>query len=256
MQNIKKNLATILLSVACTLLFVAVILLIVNNNTYKFNNSSNKNDTFKNNTKEVEKNKKEEIEEIKEEQVEEVKQEEVKTEEKKETIKVEEEKEENNNVNLIKSEANLLSFLDNQSELFSNSNTDETFTSKLKASFVGLIDFIFYDKEINGYKFNDLTSVAKLKVISIALAIDNKINTYFPQYKEKIKDKYQDMSARLAAKYIEITSEFCSKDPETCKIARQNFDEMKESFGLTWDKVKEATKNGSKKLKDLYENWR
>ena len=31
---------------------------------------------------------------------------------------------------------------------------------------------------------------------------------------------------------------------------------MKSSYGFTWDLLKELAKNGSNKVKDLYENWK
>jgi len=249
MEKIKKNLPVMLLSVMCTLLLVIVILLIVDNKTFSFNNSTSKSDTLENNTKEIKEEKKtEEKDEIREEtKVEETKPE-VKEPEKKEEVvaPVQEEK----------SEVNLLSYFDKESSLFTSSNNNESMTSKLKASFVGIVDFIFYDKEIKGYTFKELTNTAKLKVISVALAIDNKIDSYFPDYKEKIKDKYNDIKGKLALKYLEVTTEFCSKNPDACKQARIDFDNMKESFGLTWDLLKELAKNGTSKVKELYENWR
>ena len=250
MKDIKKNITTILLSVACTLLLVIVILLIVDKNTYKFSNSSNRNDTDTKNVKEVEKKK--EVEKDVEKEVLETKEE--KVEEKK--IVEEAKQEVKTVVEEEKSEENLLTYFNTQSDLFNSGNSDESFTSKLKTSFTSIIDFIFYDKEIKGYKFKDLTNSAKLKVISIALTIDNKIDTYFPNYKEKIKDKYVEIKASLAAKYLEVTASFCSKDPETCSQAEEDFENMKNAFGLTGKKVSEVIKNAGSKIKELYENWR
>ena len=253
MDKIKKNLPVILLSVACTLLLVIVILLIVNNNTFKFNNSSSNNKVEKENVSDVED--KEEVEVIDET-------EEVTT--NNSSTSSSDNVSSNTNTTTTntdttteeKSESALLSYFNSQAQLFSNSSTDESFTSKLKASFVSIVDFIFYDKEIKGYTFSELTNTAKLKVISIALAIDNKIDTYFPNYKETIKDKYTSIKGTLALKYLEITASFCGNDPETCSMAKENFDSMKNSFGLTFDLLKELFTNGSTKVKELYENWR
>ena len=256
MQYIKKNLTVILLSVMCTLLLVITILLIVNHNTFKFSNSSNKSTTEKENTKEVEKaTKQEEVKEIEtkeekndsKEQVVENKQVEVKKEEpviNTNESKVVEEKNENNLISYFQQEANKFD------------TNDTSITDKLKASFTSIIDFIFYDKEIKGYTFKELTNTAKLKVISLALTIDHKIDSYFPNYKDKIKDKYNDIKASLATKYLEVTANFCIKDPDTCKQAKEDFEAMKKSFGLTGAKVSEAAKNAGSKIKELYENWR
>ena len=64
------------------------------------------------------------------------------------------------------------------------SKTDER---TLKNTFITLTDFIFYDGEIKGKKFSDLTSSAKEKVIDIYTKIDDKLETKFPNYKENIK---------------------------------------------------------------------
>ena len=255
MEYIKKNLTVILLSVMCTLLFVITVLLIVNNNTFKFSNSSNKENTNNKNIKEVEKNnKKEETKQV-EKQEEKSEAQESKVETKEE--KVNTNTNQNINTNQVveeKSEANLLSHFENEVKMFDTKDT--SITDKLKASFTSIIDFIFYDKEIKGYTFKELTNTAKLKVISIALTIDNKIDNYFPNYKDKIKDKYNNIKASLATKYLEVTANFCSKDPETCKQAKEDFEAMKKSFGLTGSKVSEAAKKAGSKVKELYEGWR
>ena len=54
--------------------------------------------------------------------------------------------------------------------------------SSVKSGFVTIIDFLFYDGTIKGYHFKDLTSSAKLKVLSMAMYFDNKIEEYFPGY--------------------------------------------------------------------------
>ena len=245
MKNLKKNLPVILLSVCATLLLVIVILLINNGNTFKFSNKSGNKETNKENTKEIKKDsKKEEIKESKEES-------------KKEEIK-EEKKEEKNTVETTpttpeKSEDSLISFFENEEKGISNS---ESFKDKAKNTFTSIIDFIFYDKEIKGYTFKELTSSAKLKIISIALKVDNKIDSYFPNYKEKIKDKYNDFKGKLALKYLEVSSEFCAKNPDAYSQAKEDLSNMKESFGLTFDLLKEMLKSGTSKVKDLYENWR
>lgn len=254
MGYIKKNLTVILLSVMCTLLLVITIFLIVNHNTFKFSNSSSRENTNNKNTKEVEDNKKEVIKKEEKEEIIEEKKEDLK-----EENKVVEEKEveaivPKEEVKEEKTEAKLLSFFENESSMFDTKDT--SITDKLKASFTSIIDFIFYEKEIKGYTFKELTNSAKLKVISIALAIDNKIDTYFPDYKDKIKDKYTSVKATLASKYLEVVANFCSKDPETCSQAREDFENMKKAFGLTGAKVSEAAKKAGSKVKELYEGWR
>ena len=250
MEYIKKNLTVILLSVMCTLLFVITVLLIVNNNTFKFSNSSSKENVENKNVKEVEKKKEETNTKEEKEEVVETKQE-VKEEP---VVNTNTTTTNTNQVVEEKSEANLLSYFENESNMFDTKDT--SITDKLKASFTSIIDFIFYDKEIKGYTFKELTNTAKLKVISIALTIDHKIDSYFPNYKDKIKEGYNNIKASLAAKYLEVTASFCTKDPETCKQAQEDFEAMKKSFGLTGSKISEAAKKAGSKVKELYEGWR
>ena len=158
-----------------------------------------------------------------------------------------------------RSETNVISYFESQSNMLSeNSNQeDRSLREKAKDSFITMIDFIFYDKEVKGYTFKELTTTAKLKVIKLALTIDHKIDSYFPDYKEVIKDKYTSFKGKLALKYLEFTSYLCETVGEnTCNQAKEDFNTMKESFGFTWQFIMELATSGSSKVKDFYESWR
>ncbi len=159
----------------------------------------------------------------------------------------------------FQSESDLISYF--QQELYtvsSNPNQEDmTLREKIKNTFITIIDFIFYDKEIKGYTFSELTTSAKLKVIEIALKIDSKIDEYFPNYKEVIKDKYANIKGKLGVKYLEFTSYLCETvGGDTCMQAKEDFRTMKDSFATTWEFLKELASSGSSKLKEFYENWR
>lgn len=148
-------------------------------------------------------------------------------------------------------------FLAEESAISISNQEDITLCEKAKNSFVTIIDFIFYGKEIKGYTFSGLTNSAKLKVIKIALSIDNKIDTYFPNYKDTIKDKYKNFKGKLAVAYLEFTASLCESVGEnTCNQAKEDFNTMKESFGFTWDLIKELASSASSKVKEFYESWR
>ncbi len=137
---------------------------------------------------------------------------------------------------------------------FSNEN-DVPFREKIRTGFVTVIDFIFYGKEIKGYTFNQLTNTAKLKVIKVALTLDNKIDQYFPNYKDNIKDKYTDIKGKLAYQYLNFTASLCeSVGADTCNTFKNDFQNMKKSFGFTFSLIKELASSGSSKIKDFYEN--
>lgn len=167
----------------------------------------------------------------------------------------------NSNLNetTTRSETNVISYFESQGNMLSeNSNQeDRSLREKAKDSFITMIDFIFYDKEVKGYTFKELTTAAKLKVIKLALTIDHKIDSYFPDYKEVIKDKYTSFKGKLALKYLEFTSYLCETVGEnTCNQAQEDFNTMKESFGFTWQFIRELATSGSSKVKDFYESWR
>lgn len=158
-----------------------------------------------------------------------------------------------------KKETNVISYFESQSNMLSENSNQEDYSlrEKAKESFITVIDFIFYDKEVKGYTFKELTTAAKLKVIKLALTIDHKIDSYFPNYKEVIKDKYTDFKGKLALKYLEFTSYLCETVGEsTCNQAKEDFNTMKESFGFTWQFIKELASSGSGKVKEFYESWR
>jgi len=130
----------------------------------------------------------------------------------------------------------------------------------LKEGFIKIVDFLFYDGTINGYRFDDLTSEAKLKIMKIALSLDKKIDEYFPGYKESIssgaKKAYNSVKSFVVELYLDTTSKICTNDPQLCKYAKEDFAYMKEAFGITWDFIKNLANSGVDKLKEWYEIFR
>lgn len=276
MKN-EKNLSMILI-VLSSILFILSVTISLNTNDFKLNNKINNKDNNQNQIKEEDKNintgmknptNKEETN--KEPEINN------KVEEKNETTvennKVEDKNEDNKKNNITstnketvtkeevttKSENNVISYFESQDNLITSSadQEDSSLREKVKNGFVSIVDFIFYDKEIKGYKFKDLTTSAKLKVIKIALSIDNKIDEYFPDYKDVIKNKYDNIKGKLAVKYLEFTKTLCDTVGETtCNHAKEDFNTMKKNFGITWQLIKELAKSGSNKVKEFYETWK
>lgn len=123
----------------------------------------------------------------------------------------------------------------------------------LKNAFIKVVDFIFYDKDINGYYFKDLTASAKLKVIGLALKLDNIIDSHFPGYKDELSSSYNKAKDNLITLYLNLTSEFCKNNDSICESAKNDFSFLKESLNLSWDVIKNLTKSGTNKLKEWYE---
>ena len=146
-------------------------------------------------------------------------------------------------------EEELLNSLNNDSNNINTTSIKEN----VKSTFIAIIDFIFYNKEIKGYTFSELTLNAKLQVIKIALTVDNKIDKYFPEYKDFIKDKYTKVKSELIILYLNTTTKVCKTLPEnSCLEARKDFKSMKESFNFTFDLIKSFLSNKVELLEEWY----
>lgn len=158
---------------------------------------------------------------------------------------------------IVYTENDVISYFKNEENGISTYQEGVTFKEKAKNTFVTIVDFIFYDKEVKGHTFKELSNSAKLQIIKVALSIDSKIEEYFPDYKETIKTKYDNLKGKLASLYLEATASLCdSVGIDTCNQAKEDFNTMKNSFGFTWDLVKELAVNGKNKVKDFYESWK
>lgn len=255
MKNKNQRLISIILISLSCLLFIIAIVLLLNTTYFEFNNKIENEDNNQSQLKEENNNSNNDQSDK-----------EIDMNNNSESSNTEVENntstESNNNVveeSNPKKEENVISYFESQDNMITatSNQEDSSLRSKAKNAFVTIVDFIFYDKEIKGYTFKELTTSAKLKVIKLALSIDHKIDEYFPDYKEVIKDKYNDIKGKLAVKYLEFTSTLCETVGEdTCNQAKEDFNTMKESFGFTWQLIKELASSGSEKIKEFYESWR
>lgn len=74
------------------------------------------------------------------------------------------------------------------SKINNGDGSDSSFADSAKWVFVSIVDFLFYDGEINGITFDELTDSGKQKVLEIASKVDSAIETKIPGYKETISD--------------------------------------------------------------------
>lgn len=131
---------------------------------------------------------------------------------------------------------------------------DLSLASKAKNLFITVVDFLFYDQPIGGYTFSQLTNKAKIEILKIALSIDHKIDEYFPNYKNTIKQGYENIKAKAVKLYLDTTALLCEKvGDDTCRQAKEDFANMKKSFGFTFDLIKEAGGNLVDAIKTWYE---
>lgn len=274
MKNIYKNYLIVGLTVLVVLLLVIIILLVLNKPSFSFFNHSSKSDSSEVNEKDVDTN-------ITDDNTNNT--DSSNTEESTNTNNSNTNNNDNNSINNsnsnstngntssnsssssqnnttsnIASEEDVINYFQSEENQYGSSYNNQdnaTLREKAKNGFITIVDFIFYGKEIKGYTFEGLTNTAKLKIIQIALTIDHKIEEYFPNYKTIIKDKYNDIKGKLAVKYLELTASLCdSVGEDTCNQFKEDFSNMKESFGFTWSLLKELATSGKNKVKDYYEN--
>lgn len=144
-----------------------------------------------------------------------------------------------------------------------NDGNSETVKDKLKGTFITIVDFIFYDSEIKGIKFNDLTDGAKQNILDTASMIDSKITAKFPNYKEEISTKTKaayNKASELIKRGAANMSQF-SKD----KLGEENYnaiidakDELvyysKNAVSLIGNVANSIFTKSKSKLKSWYEN--
>lgn len=169
-----------------------------------------------------------------------------------------------------------LSDVEKEVDILLQSN-EPNLQDKLKGIFITTVDFIFYDGEIKGVTFQELSDSAKQKILQTAASIDTKIETKFPNYKEtistKTKDAFHKMS-QLIHKGAHNIQEF-SKE----KLGEENYNSLisakdelvfytKNAFQTLgnvasgiWDKsegirdkVSDTLKDGKDKIQNWYEN--
>ena len=132
-----------------------------------------------------------------------------------------------------------------------------SFKEKFKEYFITVVDFIFYDKRVCGYTFNELSGSAKAKIIGIALKIDSKIEEYIPNYKESISSTsssiYNNVKEKLVTLYMDIATDVCKDNNEECTKVKEIFADIKCYCMIGWEFIKGLVSGGFAKLKEWYE---
>lgn len=146
-----------------------------------------------------------------------------------------------------------------------NSETTNEIKNFCKESFITIVDFIFYDGDIKGITFDDISDAAKETIIKDASTIDKLIIKKFPNYKEEISsstksaynkaaeliylgaDKFKNFSKDLLGEHnYNAIKEFKDNLKE---VISDNWDELKEDVGDLYGSVKD-------KIKDWYINFK
>lgn len=157
------------------------------------------------------------------------------------------------------SDDDIISYYSREYNYVTSNYNEPSFREKVKEKFISAVDFIFYEKEINGMTFNKLKTTTKAKVLYYTLMMDNKIDEIFPNYKVTLGEKYNDIKAKLIAKYMDIVTSVCKDNERNCAYVRSDFELLKTSTKLTWDIIKKAFSyaydNGTKRLVEWYETF-
>lgn len=121
---------------------------------------------------------------------------------------------------------------------------------KGKEYFVTGVDFIFYDKEMNGVTFDDLTEEGKKVTLENLETIDGWIMEIAPDYKDKIGEKYQVVKDFVSTTYYDVLESIKeSLGEENYSAIQEKKNEIKDSITSTKDKALE-------KVSDWYQNFK
>ena len=121
---------------------------------------------------------------------------------------------------------------------------------KGKEYFITGVDFIFYDKEINGVTFDDLTEEGKKVTLENLETIDGWIMEIAPDYKDKIGEKYQVVKDFVSTTYYDVLESIKeSLGEENYSTIQEKKNEIKDSITSTKDKALE-------KVSEWYQNFK
>lgn len=146
-----------------------------------------------------------------------------------------------------------------------NSEEVSSIKDSLKGAFITMVDFIFYDGEIKGIKFEDLTEGAKQNILETVSQIDNIIMKKFPNYKEEINDTTSNAFNKASELIKKGTNNI--KDFSREKLGEENYnsiievkDELmgytKHAFSIVGDFTGTIWDKGKDKIKNWYETFK
>lgn len=112
------------------------------------------------------------------------------------------------------------------------------------------IDFIFFDKEINGITFNQMSTEFKIRAMNDVAALDSAVEAYFPGYKESFSSKYQIAAEFVSSKYIDIV------DAIKEYLGEENWNALGDMKDQIWGDLTTKKDEAIEDIKELYKSWR
>ena len=180
---------------------------------------------------------------------------------------IEQNKETNENTEQTYTEEDLIvinSFNEIKDEI-SKKIDDSNFLDSCKAIFITIVDFIFYDGEIKGIKFDDLSEEAKQNILKTSNQIDELITSKFPNYKEDISsttsnafNKASELIKKGANNVNDFSKELLGEDNYNAIIDAKDdiVDYSKDAFENISDFTSNLYKDGKSKVKTWYEQFK
>jgi len=85
-----------------------------------------------------------------------------------------------------------------------NKSDKQAIINKGKLIISNLIEFIFFDGDIMGVTFDELTDNTKKIIYTGFLVVDDLLTVYAPEYRDTLSDKYQTIINYIGPKFTEI----------------------------------------------------
>ena len=144
-------------------------------------------------------------------------------------------------------------------DIVSKDDVSEKDENVLRNTFITITDFIFYDCEIKAKKFSDITDSCKEKILDIYIKIDSKIESRFPNYKEKIKNTSKKVYSNVIDGAKKLRDEIKNKYKDYVGEDKYNgtselYEDSKQDIKDVYDVYKPYVEEGKEKAKSAYES--
>lgn len=148
----------------------------------------------------------------------------------------------------IKNEDDFVKYIEGILEEVKNTVSKDTISKDdkevLKKTFVDMADFVFYNKEIKGYKFKDLSLTSKKEVLVLLKDLDSKIEEKYPNYKSGLETFSKNNYNNIKEKSINMLNEY----KEQLKI--ETYKSCKKEGKSILNKINKTINNWIKKVSE------
>lgn len=164
----------------------------------------------------------------------------------------------------IDSDQEILTYFENEITTDNSILNDENNTeneNKLKTSFVKLTDFIFYDGTINNITFNELKDDTKVAILSDWEILDEKIETKYPNYKDRIESvenkTYNNLKSKKDFLINKLKEVYINKyGEEKYNELMNKKEELKEKMNDIKNKATEEIDKKKESISSWYKEWK